>query len=490
MTVPDTRIVDGHEPCQTGQGRVTIPEFGLDTSMIGRNSYQSRTIRARLSRLSHSSLALYTLKGLNSALTATTNLVLAFVLVRTIGLDSYAVIASLLAIAALVVQTDLGITGLIFFKLRSHYLGETGKHRASRDDQDLAVAIVTVYIAIGVVSSATLGIALASGLVQVAAYGTAYLLIFSAAVCALPRMALRVAINARDGFFWTEAVELGRRIALLAIAVAMLVGLSLVSYGALSLSVWVLSIAAMIWLAHSYGFAPRRGALRRGLRLLRDEIRGVRATVLLSLADFIISIFPYYLLAATRDAAAIVSFDMFYKVTRFAVMCYLIGAETVLPRQTRAVHNQDATGFTRATAKGFMAGLLPMSSGIVAIALFGEEIFGVILNHGGIVSPVMRVTICVMLIFMLIQTTCQIVLIGVGRFEELARRSCITLAGMVLISTLMVLFHWSVDAFVVAYVTVYGAGSLLYAECLYSLKRSLCSKSARETFQENPQGTV
>src|SRR6202007_2145832 len=113
------------------------------------------------------------------------------------------------------------------------------------------------------------------------------------------------------------------------------------SYSALNLLAWILSIAALLWLARSYGFAPERGALQRGLRLLRREVRGIRATVLLSLADFIISVFPYYLLTATRDATAIVAFDMFYKVTRFAVMSYLIGAETVLPRQTRAVHNED-----------------------------------------------------------------------------------------------------------------------------------------------------
>jgi hypothetical protein len=51
------------------------------------------------------------LKGFNSALTAIFDFVLAYVLVRTIGLDSYAVIASLFAVAALVVQSDLGITG-------------------------------------------------------------------------------------------------------------------------------------------------------------------------------------------------------------------------------------------------------------------------------------------------------------------------------------------------------------------------------------------
>jgi hypothetical protein len=62
-----------------------------------------------VSRVSRSSLALFTIKGFNSALTAVSNFVLVYVLVRTIGLDSYAVIASLLAIAALVVQSDLGI---------------------------------------------------------------------------------------------------------------------------------------------------------------------------------------------------------------------------------------------------------------------------------------------------------------------------------------------------------------------------------------------
>jgi hypothetical protein len=77
--------------------------------------------------------------------------VLASVLVRTIGLDSYAVIASLFAVAALVVQSDLGITGGTFFKLRSHHLGETGKYVADQDDQGLVVTIVTLYIAIGVI---------------------------------------------------------------------------------------------------------------------------------------------------------------------------------------------------------------------------------------------------------------------------------------------------------------------------------------------------
>ena len=71
-------------------------------------------ILAGLGRGTHSWPALLVLKGLNAALTAVSNFVLAYVLVRTIGLESYAFIAGLLAVAALVVQCDLGIAVLTF----------------------------------------------------------------------------------------------------------------------------------------------------------------------------------------------------------------------------------------------------------------------------------------------------------------------------------------------------------------------------------------
>ncbi|MBR1157042.1 hypothetical protein [Bradyrhizobium sp. JYMT SZCCT0428] len=58
-------------------------------------------------------------------------------------------------------------------------------------------------------------------------------------------------------------------------------------------------------------------------------------------------------------------------------------------------------------------------------------------NYSGIVSPTMRMAICAMLVFMLIQNTCAFVLVGAGEFVALARRASITLVGMALISALM-----------------------------------------------------
>jgi hypothetical protein len=67
-----------------------------------------------------------------------------------------------------------------------------------------------------------LGIALEAGLVQVGPPSVAYRLIF-----ACQGWRFRAAINA--SFVWMETVDLGRSIALLAVTVAMLLGLSFCS---------------------------------------------------------------------------------------------------------------------------------------------------------------------------------------------------------------------------------------------------------------------
>jgi hypothetical protein len=103
-----------------------------------------------------------------------------------------------LRIAALVVQSDFGITGLTFLKLRSHYLGEPKE--ASPDDQEPDGNSRDDLYCNRRHLSRDCGNTLVAGMVPVESYGVAYLPIFAGADCALPRMALRVAINARDGF--------------------------------------------------------------------------------------------------------------------------------------------------------------------------------------------------------------------------------------------------------------------------------------------------
>jgi O-antigen/teichoic acid export membrane protein len=453
------------------------PESGAaeKRSVHGRKAIRKIwALRAALRR----PLACLVLKGANTALTAISSFLLAYVLVRTIGIPAYAMFAGLMAFAALVVQSDLGITGLTFSQLRAHYLADLGSTSARPDDRDLIVTTTAMYAAIAVGATCVLSVLLWFGFISAAPHGAAYLLIFAGAVCALPRMPLRVAIDAREGYLWSESVDLARRVGLLIVALLLLRGLPFTAYSALSLAIWVCSIGALALLAARHGYGVRRRVLRRGMSLLRAEMRGIRASVRLSLLEFSICIFPYYLLPFVGDATAVVAFDMFYKVTRFATMSYLIGSETVLPSQTRAVHRGDGPGLARATGLGIAVGLFPMIIGIVGISVFGQSIFGTIVNHPGIVSPTMRGAICVMFIAMLIHTTCAVVLIGVGRIEMLARRSTVTFAGMLLLSGLTMMFHWDIDRFIIGYTVVFSLGVLLHAQALAALVRSLPQRPA------------
>ena len=86
------------------------------------------------------------------------------------------------------------------------------------------------------------------------------------------------------------------------------------------------------------------------------------------------------MLSATSDASAIVAFDMFYKVTRFAAMSYLIGAETFCLSSARGTQRKWGRIGSRNSTR-IHVGFIADDRGLFAIAMFGEKIFGVILNH-------------------------------------------------------------------------------------------------------------
>src|SRR5512139_2260481 len=123
-----------------------MPQFWSRSLRAVRNQDLGGALSAELRRVSRSSFALLLLKGVNAAITAALNFILAYVMIRIVGLQAYAFVAGLLALAALVVQSDLGITGLAFFKLRTHYLCDVDSREASRDDQDLITTIALIYV--------------------------------------------------------------------------------------------------------------------------------------------------------------------------------------------------------------------------------------------------------------------------------------------------------------------------------------------------------
>jgi O-antigen/teichoic acid export membrane protein len=412
------------------------------------------------------SLAFFALKSANTALATGWSFLLAYCLVRLMGLQDYAFFATLLAVAALVLQADLGISIRLFGQLRQQFLAPAAAPEGAAAGQgaleDAMLAALLAYGGAALLATAAFAAALWGIGLGNPDWRLAYLLIFLGAVLPLPWMVLRVAVNARDGFVLSEGIDFLRRALLMALTVGLLFGLPLDLYAACFVLLGLGGLAALALLARRHGYLARLRP-RRGFAALRADLPAVSASALLSIAEFLIYIFPYYAIPLLHGgAAALVAFDMFYKVTRFGTTAYLTVAETLLPRQTRAFHAGDAAALRRLLAIAGALGALPLLGGLVVVVGFGERFFALLLNHPGIVSPGMRLAIGAMLAAMLVQTVCGALLAAVGWLAPLARRAGAVFLAMLAFTAVAAALRLPLEGFMAGYVALYALEALSY----------------------------
>lgn len=422
---------------------------------------------------------LFAVKAANTLLATAWTFLLAYALVRLVGLEDYAFLAGILALAALVLQCDLGISIRLFGRLRQDFLGPGGAPRAALGDAVVATfwCYAGVALAVSAIFAAALwgvpwGVPWGTGLGN-PAYRLTNLLMFLGAVMPLPWMVLRAALNACDRFLLTELADFLRRAVLLGLTGALVAGMPLMAYAIAFPLLWLVGLA-VLWVAArrifgSFGLAR----WRPGLAVLRADIATLGASASLALAEFLIYIHPYYAIPAMGgDAVAVVAFDMFYKVTRFAVTAYLTVTDTLLPQQTRAFHAGDAAALRRGVRLAFLLGVIPASGAMAVILVFGHAVFSLLLGRGDVVTPGQRWIFAAMLGMMLVQTVCGGLLAALGFLAPLARRASATLVAMlvfvVLAAALRLPFTW----FLAGYVALYALEALSY---LLVLRRMLLS---------------
>jgi O-antigen/teichoic acid export membrane protein len=407
------------------------------------------------------SLLFFGLRIGSTVLATAWSFLLTYTLVRLIGLQDYAFLATVIAFASLVLQADLGISIRLFSRMRQNFLDPgTG----SREDLRSATATALwAYSGAAVLITAIFAVALWVWNLGPEDHRFAIVLLFAGSVLPLPWMVLRVAVNAFDHYIVTEAIDFTRRATLLALTGALAFGLPLLLYTIGFLLLWMAALLALFVLAQRRIDLFNGISVRRGWQVLRADAAGIAASAGLSMSDFLIYIFPYYLILLTHaEAAALVAFDMFYKVTRFGVTAYLTVTETMLPHQTRAYHTGQFRTLVRMTALSSLLCSMPCLMGAGIIYFMGDRFFGTLLGHPDIVSPHLRLAICAMLICMVVKTVSGAVLVGVGELPPLARRASLTLGAMLLFSLTSSLAHWDIDTFLAGYVLLYGCQALSY----------------------------
>ncbi|MBL6081087.1 hypothetical protein JMJ56_24065 [Belnapia sp. T18] len=414
------------------------------------------------------------LKAANTALATAWTFALTYSLVRVVGIEEYAVFTVVLAVAALVLQADLGLSVRLFARLRSDFIGRGGTTNAAT--RSAAAASFCIYLSLATLAAGVFAVATWRLGIGVAGSRPALVLFFTAAVLVLPITILKAALNAHDAFLLAEQVDFARRLLQLLLAVSLQLGVPLGTYAVANLVVILLALGALLAAVQMAGVLAGT-QLGAGLRDLRADVGAIRASARLALCEFLIYAFPYgYLMLAFGSPATVVAFDMFFKVTRFGITAYMAGVEAMLPAQTRLYHGAAAVGLRRLVGITLLLLSVPFLAAIAAVGLYGDEIFSRLLDTAGLVSPWMRLHICIMLAFMLVQTASGGLLAALGFQLPLANRASATLGAMLLLSAGIWMVGGTFEAFISGYVLIYGCEAVSYAVLLRQVLRDRTRK--------------
>jgi O-antigen/teichoic acid export membrane protein len=417
---------------------------------------------------------IYSLKVLNAVLAATWSVCTTFILVRTLGVEGYAVAASLLATAALLLLSDFGLSAVVYHKLRSRFICSRGQRLRAAPELVLVLLLTgtTVAVATGVFY------AIAPSLIPSGDSRVVWSTFFASMVSVVWVVPLTRACAALDSLLIAEWVEFSRRSLVLAICISMFAGVSLMTYSAVVLAVNFFAAGVLLFVS------GRKVYISAGLHVLRRTVlHPVRDSqpsssnaqsawfwsALFSISEFLIYNLPYYVLGFAGYAAnRIVAFDTFYKVTRFGAMSYAIGADSLLPRLTRHYHSQSRVGFRNGVILLGVVNAVPALIGSALVLFYGFELFGLLLDDHFIVTRAMRFIIVAMLLAMAIQSTAGSVLVGLGYFRQCAMRSTVILVSMFALAGIALWVHPTLELLMTGYVIVFAAGALSYMLLLIS----------------------
>jgi O-antigen/teichoic acid export membrane protein len=405
--------------------------------------------------------AFLAMKGVNLGLATVMSFALVWVLIRKLPLAAYSTFVLIAAMGAYVMATDLGFSAVIYHRVRSAFLrGRPEEARA------LAVTAFGLYLAIAGLAELLMIAWLAIG---GAGHGlsAAFSVYFLALALALPWGVLRSVAGALDHFLLYEGVEAARRALLTAMIAAMAFGLPLLAYAAIALAAWPLAYAILLpRLARTIGAGGWRGVWRP-LEALRENGRMMGAASVFSLMEFGVYNFPYIALPYLFGyGPALVVFDIFFKVTRFGASAYLVPNESLLPLNTRAIHDGDGRRLLRNVIIALGLSALACAVGCIAVTAFGDALFRALLKNGALVAPRVRWCMAVVLAAMMFQAASGTLLVNSGKMGVLSRVSVGMALSMSAMTAAAAVLHWSFPGFMQAYASVYAVGAVIYFSLL------------------------
>jgi hypothetical protein len=402
-------------------------------------------------------MAYLALKIANFTLATIWSLTLTFVFIRVLRIDDFAVVAIITGLGGYVLAANMGFQSVVYARVRSHFLS------ASRDHgSEIAFTSLVAYAAIAIAS-----VALVGGWIHVAGIGSADIRValvayFAGVACGLPWTIVRATTAATDRYRVFEIIELARRLSAICLVGLLYIGMDFSTYAWLGLLSWAAAFSLALPLM-SGTWVRGLDSLGEGVRQIKADLSLVKSTALFSALESLIYNFPYIFVPVfQKSTAAVISFDTFYKISRFGSTAFLAPSEAFLPQQTSAAFRRDKAALWKWITFAALVGAIPLVVGVVSVTVFGDLVFGFLLADASLIGEPERIAMAIMLCAMLFQTIAGTLMLNLGMASTLLRvASCVVLA-MLILSVVAAWGQWDIGAFLLGYACVYLAGAAAY----------------------------
>ena len=388
-------------------------------------------------------------------------LVQTFVFARILSPDRFSVFILVGTLGVTLWLFDLGMSKIIFVRMREWFLSGRAGHTIAQQ----ATAIIALYAVLAIAGTAICFFVSVIGFSTSTMHALEFALFFLFTSLNLVWFAIRNVSVAVDEFVAFELLEVIRRVAHLAVTLAMLAGLSLMMFLIIANVIWVLLFAWAIarLTARDALVASVDGLVNRLREFFVANRKEVLQTGTYAVNEFYLYNFPYLVVpSAFGLGAPTIILDTAFKVFRGATVLYSAGCDLAVPRQTKAFADRDRRNLVLATLMA--AGLCALPA-IVLCALLvfaAEPMFAILLGPAATMPPAVSWILIILLVANLVQTVSNFLLVHTGFFKVIARLALAVSAAMTVATAIALVARLDFLGFLQVYTAVYVASALFY----------------------------
>jgi len=428
----------------------------------------SSGVRARRPISNLFSLHYFLLRSVTAGGAVVSGLVQTFVFARVLTPKDFSIYILIGSFGVALWLFDLGAAKILFVRQRQ-------RHLTRRTDDAVPAqsnAIVVLYALIVLTGTLVCFSIMASRPSVRPLQAMEYAAFFSFAGLNLVWFPLRNVSNAVDEFIVFEALEVIRRVGHVALMLALLLGLPLLSFLLLANLLWFAVFAACIArLVRKGALVSRISGCWQALAVFWGDNRAeILRSANYGVGEIAIYNFPYILVpVAFGLGAPTIILDTVFKIFRGATLIYAAGLDPLVPRQTRAFAENDIATLKKATWAAAILCAVPTVALCASLLFAGDKFFALLLGHAATMPRAATLILVVLLIGNFAHSVASCLLLHTGFFREIARVASFVVLAMAAMTAIVVASGMGIVGFIGWYAVVYVAGAGLYVA--YAMRR-------------------